>query len=70
MIRLLLLTFATRLSFPSFVLCNNFSNMANQKKVEALIDEALERQKRGNQNSPWDCLAVLESETCFFFDLG
>lgn len=39
--------------------------MANQKEIEALIDEALDRQKQGNQNSLWDCLVVRKSETCF-----
>lgn len=48
-----------------YIFCNNFSNMTNQEKIEALIDEALSKQKQGDRSSLWDCLVVRTSETGF-----
>jgi hypothetical protein len=33
-------------------------NMAEQAQIEALIDEALNRQIEGGHHTLWDCLAV------------
>ncbi|PON24445.1 hypothetical protein TGAM01_v206777 [Trichoderma gamsii] len=33
--------------------------MTNQEKIEALIDEALSKQKQGDRSSLWDCLVLV-----------